>query len=242
MNRRTLMAAALATTVVGGVAIAPLASAHAQIAVFDPSNYTQNVLTAARTLQQINNQIQSLQQQATMLQNQARQLQQLDFSSLQQLTRSVQRIDALMSQAEGIAFDVASTDEALRRQFPQAFDRSLGTDEIIQQARARLLASMQGYRQTMRVQAQVVENIQSDGALLAELVAQSQSATGGLQAQQAGNQLMALATRQQLQLQSMLAAQYRAEAVEQARQAQAMAAARERTRRFIGSGRAYTPQ
>ena len=57
MNRRTLMAAVLATTALGSVAIAPFSPAHAQIAVFDPSNYTQNVLTAARTLQQINNQI-----------------------------------------------------------------------------------------------------------------------------------------------------------------------------------------
>jgi conjugal transfer/entry exclusion protein len=35
------------------------APARAQI-VFDPSNYSQNVLTAARTLEQINNQVKSL--------------------------------------------------------------------------------------------------------------------------------------------------------------------------------------
>jgi P-type conjugative transfer protein TrbJ len=32
--------------------------------VFDPTNYVQNVLTAARSLQQINNQITSLQNEA----------------------------------------------------------------------------------------------------------------------------------------------------------------------------------
>ena len=36
-------------------------SAHAQWAVFDAANFSQNVMTAARELQQINNQIQSLQ-------------------------------------------------------------------------------------------------------------------------------------------------------------------------------------
>jgi hypothetical protein len=35
--------------------------ASAQLVVFDPNNYAQNVLTAARALQQINNQIVSLQ-------------------------------------------------------------------------------------------------------------------------------------------------------------------------------------
>ena len=38
-------------------------AAVAQSIVFDPSNYAQNVLTAARALQQINNQITSLQNQ-----------------------------------------------------------------------------------------------------------------------------------------------------------------------------------
>ena len=37
--------------------------AVAQAIVFDPNNYVQNVLTAARSLQQINNQITSLQNQ-----------------------------------------------------------------------------------------------------------------------------------------------------------------------------------
>ena len=47
------------------------APARAQWVVFDPTNYAQNVLTAARELQQVNNEIQSLQNQATSLINQA---------------------------------------------------------------------------------------------------------------------------------------------------------------------------
>ena len=58
---------------------------NAQVVVFDPNNYAQNVLTAARALQQINNQITSLQNQAQMLINQARNLANLPYSSLQQL-------------------------------------------------------------------------------------------------------------------------------------------------------------
>jgi len=65
--------------------------ASAQVVVFDPNNYAQNVLTAARTLQQINNQITSLQNQTQMLINQAKNLANLPFSSLQQLQSSIQR-------------------------------------------------------------------------------------------------------------------------------------------------------
>lgn len=234
----------LAATSVVAAAVVPAVPAHA-ITVFDPSNYAQNVLTAARTLQQINNQIQALQNQAlqnqaSMLTNMAKHLQRLDFSSLTQITRSMQRIGTLMNQAEGIAFDLASTDEALRQQFPAVFDTALSTNEIVAQARARFQGSMQGYRQTMRVQAQVVENIGADAALLSELIVQSQSATGSLQAAQATNQLIALSTKQQFQIQQMTAAQYRADAFERARQQQAMEAARERTKRFIGSAQIYT--
>lgn len=46
--------------------------AAAQITVFDPTNHSQNLLTAARELQQINNQIQQLQNQAMSLANQAK--------------------------------------------------------------------------------------------------------------------------------------------------------------------------
>lgn len=242
MNRSHILVAVLATTTVAGAALAPVTPAAAQWTVFDPTNYSQNVLTAARTLQQINNQITALQNQAAMLQNQARQLQSLDFSSIDQINRSMQRIDALMGQAQGIAFDLDATDAALRDQFPEAFDRAMSTDDMVRQAQAQLQAATRAFRQTMRVQAQVAENIQSDGPLLAELVAQSQGAAGSLQAQQATNQLLAVSARQQLQLQSLMAAQYRAEAIEQERQRQVMEAARERTRRFLGDGRAYTPE
>jgi len=239
MNRRLMLAALAAAVGSVGFLAAP---ASAQWTVFDPSNYAQNVLTAARTLQQINNQITGLQNQATMLQNMARQLQRLDFSSVEQITRSMQRIDTLMTQAQGIAFDLASTDDALRDQFPEVFDTALTTDAMMQQAQVQLQAATRAFRQTMRVQAQVVENIQADSPLLSELVAQSQGAEGSIQAQQATNQLLAISARQQLQLQAMMAAQYRADAVEQERQRQVMEAAKERTRRFIGNGRAYTPE
>ena len=73
--------------------------AAAQLIVFDPNNYAQNVLAAARALQQINNQITSLQNQAQMLVNQAKNLASLPYSSLQQLEQSLQRTQQLLSQA-----------------------------------------------------------------------------------------------------------------------------------------------
>src|SRR3954453_24192979 len=72
---RTLLATVSLTTV-----LAAGVPARAQMTVFDPSNYSQNVLTAARALQQINNQIQSLQNEAMSLINEARNLASLPYS------------------------------------------------------------------------------------------------------------------------------------------------------------------
>ncbi|NHN89873.1 P-type conjugative transfer protein TrbJ, partial [Acetobacter sp. LMG 1627] len=71
--------------VVFGAALAfvmPVVSAHAQWAVYDGANHVQNVLIAARTLQQIDNQITSLANQAQMLVNQGRNLASLPLSTL----------------------------------------------------------------------------------------------------------------------------------------------------------------
>lgn len=89
-----------ATMLAAPLALSPMivTPAHA-IIVFDPSNYAQNVLTAARALEQINNQIQSLQNEATMLLNQARNLASLPYSALQQLQQNVQKTQQLLSQA-----------------------------------------------------------------------------------------------------------------------------------------------
>src|SRR3546814_21079724 len=80
--------------------IVPTTPAQA-IIVFDPSNYSQNILTAARTLQQINNQIRMLQNQATSLINQAKNLTTISFPELQALQQTISQIDQLMGQAQG---------------------------------------------------------------------------------------------------------------------------------------------
>src|SRR5207247_6573849 len=92
----------------------------AQLIVFDPNNYAQNVLTAARQLQQINNQITSLQNQAQMLINQAKNLASLPHSSLQQLEQSIQRTQQLLAQAQRIAFDIQQIDRAFSTTYAPA--------------------------------------------------------------------------------------------------------------------------
>lgn len=243
-SRKYVIASALGLGAAGALVMGvmmPSQPAHAQWTVFDPSNYSQNILTAARTLQQVNNQIRMLQNQAQGLINQARNLTKINFPELQALQQNIQQIDQLMGQAQGIQFRVANLDQQFRSKYPTSFNAALTNDQHVIDARSRLDTSMAAYKQTMTVQAQVVQNIAADEATLNGIVARSQGAEGGLQAQQATNQLLALVAKQQFQIQTLMAAQYRADAISQANRTQAETEAREASTKFLGSGNAYTP-
>jgi P-type conjugative transfer protein TrbJ len=240
---KVITATALALGCAGSLGMALYTSpAAAQLTVFDPNNYSQNLLTAARTLQQINNQIQSLQNDATMIMNQAKNLSRIDFPELQQLTQTLQQIDQLMGQARAISFRVGNVDSEFRRMFPQSVSAALVGNTSVADARARLDASLAAYNQTMQVQAQVVGSVNADASTLSSIVQKSQSAEGALQVGQATNQLLALAAKQQFQIQNMMAAQYRADALEAARRAQAEGEARAAAKKFLGTADAYHPR
>ncbi|MFU0506317.1 P-type conjugative transfer protein TrbJ [Pseudaminobacter sp. NGMCC 1.201702] len=239
--RALFMAATMLAT---PIALSPILTtpAHAQFGriVYDPSNYAQNVLTAARTLQQINQQITQLQNEAQMLINQARNLASLPHSSLQQLQQSFQRTQQLLQQAQNIAFDVQSIDRAFQQQYGNV---SLSTtdQQLVADARSRWQNTVGGLQDAMRVQAGVVGNIDTNRAEVSTLVGQSQGATGALQATQAGNQLLALQSQQLSDLVALLAADGRAGALTEAERAAAAEQGREQRRRFLTPGSGYQP-
>ena len=239
-------ASALALALAVPVALSPMLAspAHAQFGfgriVYDPSNYAQNLLTAARTLEQINNQITSLQNEAQMLINQARNLASLPYSSLQQLQQNVSRTQQLLSQAQNIAFEVGQIDQAFQQQYGNV---SLSTTDaqLVADARSRWENTVGGLQDAMRVQAGAVGNIDGNRAEMAALVGQSQGATGALQATQAGNQLLALQSQQLSDLIAVISANGRADALTEAERATAAEQGRIQRERFLTPGSGYQP-
>lgn len=234
----TIMASAAAFALPMVVPATPAAA----IPVFDPTNYAQNLLQAARALEQINNQVKSLQNEATMISSMEKNLQRIDFPQLSRMTSTLQKIDQLMGEARGIDFKVDRLDEKVRALFPGAAGGALTGSGQVAAARARLDAATAAFRRSLAVQSQVAENVKEDAATLAELAERSQGSEGALEAAQATNQLLALATKQQLQLQSLIAAEYREASIDRARRAQAESDGQAATRKFLGSGKAYTPR
>lgn len=238
---KTVVCRLLASTAAAcALVLAPPPAAAAGLAVFDPTNYAQNVLQASRALEQINHQIQSLQNDALSLVNQAKNLASLPYSSLQRLQASVRQTQALLEQARGIAHRVGDIDQAFRTTYAPASPDASKAD-LISGARARWRQSVDALQDALRVQAGVVGNIETNRDEMAALVGSSQSAEGALQATQAGNQILALQAQQLADLTAAVAAQGRAQAFDAAQRMAAQDLGRENLRRFLRPGRGYQP-
>ncbi|MEF9600832.1 P-type conjugative transfer protein TrbJ [Paracoccus sp. PXZ] len=239
---RTASTSMLALALAFPVTLTPMLTspAHAWRIVYDPSNYAQNVLTAARTLEQINNQIASLQNEAQMLINQARNLTSLPHSSLQQLQQNVSRTQQLLGEAQNLAYDVGQIDQAFQSQYG-AVPLSATDAQLISDARSRWENSVGGLQDAMRVQAGVVGNIDTNRSEMTDLVSESQNAVGALQATQAGNQLLALQSQQLSDLIAVVSANGRADALSQAERATAAEQGRIQRERFLTPGTGYQP-
>jgi type IV secretion system protein TrbJ len=231
---RTLLAIVSLTAV-----LAAGVPARAQMTVFDPSNYSQNLLTAARTLQQVNNGIQSLRNEAMSLLNQARNLASLPYSSLLELQQSIAQTQQLLGQAQRLAYDVSSIDQAFSRIYPQSYSSETPSQQLIADAQTRWQTSLSGFQDALRVQAGVVQNLDRMRTQITNLVSSSQSATGALQAAQSGNQLMALQTNQLADLTAVMASIARAQSLESARAVASQAQARQQLERFLNYGPGY---
>src|SRR6266487_6351980 len=173
MNRISSLAAIGAVALTVGFMVPP---SLAQVVVFDPNNYAQNVLTAARALQQINNQIVSLQNQAQMLINQAKNLATLPFSSLLQLEQSIQRTQQLLAQAQRIAYDIKQIDRAFSTTYAPA-SANASDQALIANAHTRWQNSVAGLQDALRAQATVVGNLDTNRTQLSALIGASQGAT-----------------------------------------------------------------
>jgi len=168
----------------------------AQFAVIDAASLKEATLEAQQSLQQINNQVTQIQQFVHMLQNDERNLTALPFSVVAQLDQSIAQITALMGQAEGLVYNVQGVETQFQRFYPSSIGAATPDLQLASDAQTRWQYSLASFQNTMQVQSQIVQGLTADQAQMDALVAQSQGATGALQATQAGNQLIALHAKQ----------------------------------------------
>ena len=196
--------------------------------VIDPTNLIQNVLTATRTLQQVQIQIQSLRNQAQHLVSQG-------FDVSGDLNQTLNEITRLTNEARALTYRIDQIERAFESHFPDAY-ADWSVTEQAQIADAQQDAAREAYRDSVMMQAQIVEAVQADTRNLDNLIFASQSSAGELSAMQAGNQITALSAKQTMQMQEMMASQYRAQAIERSRAIYQEQAGAARHESFMGRG------
>jgi type IV secretion system protein TrbJ len=199
----------LVTVTASAFAAGPVAG---QMPVYDPQNFAQNVLQAARALQQINNQIQQINNQTQSLINQAKNLVSLPYSLVSTITSQIQRTEQLITQAQRIAYSVATIDQAFTTNY-KAINLNLSQQQMIGQAQQRWQNSMAGLQDAMRMQATVVGNISTSRSTVTSLGSSSQSAGGALQASQVNNQLLVQISQELADLVALQSAHSRAQSL-----------------------------
>src|SRR3546814_4754400 len=113
-----------------------------------------DLLTAARTLEQINNQIRQLQNQATSLINEARNLQGLPLTVLEPLQAQIRQTQQLIQQAQRMAYDVQTIEREFGRQYKDV-DLSGSQRTMVAGAEGRWRNSVAAFEDAMKVQAGV---------------------------------------------------------------------------------------
>jgi P-type conjugative transfer protein TrbJ len=216
-------------------------TAAAQTVVYDPSNYAQNLLQAARALQQINNQIAQLENQSQSLINQAKHLVSLPYSLVSTITGQIQRTEQLIAQAQRIAYSVSTIDKAFTTNYG-AINLNVNQQQMVAQAQQRWETSVAGLQDVMRMQATVVGNIPTSRTTVTTLGASSQSASGALQAIQVNNQLLVQISQQLADLIALQAAHSRAQTLVAAANATDQNQGTGQLSTFLTRGSGYQPQ
>lgn len=209
--------------------------ATAQLTVFDPVNQQQNLASAARALQQINNQLRQLQADAQMLSRMDQNLTRLKGSISPDLERTLEAISGQLRQGNAIALGLKQTELNYARLFPRQAAGSLAGDASLRAAEQRWQEEYASLQRAARLQGAIADGLAADGRLLTQAMQRSASANGALEVAQAGNELSGLGIKQALGLQGLLAAQQRAETLKAARDLANEAEARQRFRTFLGS-------
>jgi len=216
------------------------APAASQLAVFDSPNYQQSLIASARALEQINNQVRQLQNQAQVLLRLDQNLRALGPTISPDLQRALSEIQTQLRGGNGIALRLDATQSGYEQLFPRQISTTLSTDDVSRNAATRWEEEYAALRRAAMLEGQIADTVDGDARLLADAMARSKNSVGALEVAQGGNELMSLGVKQSLQLQSLLAAEQRAQTLARAHDLATENEARQRFRTFLGSGSGYT--
>jgi type IV secretion system protein TrbJ len=210
-SRKMLALGAAGLVLVAVVSInLPPTPAHAAI-VFDPTNHIQNVLTAARALEQIR-------VQTEQLTAQIRSLSQNPYNHMGEIGRAMSALTELSDQARGLAGSVQGLERQFEELYPDRPNARNAMERIMASAR-RIEVARQTAQDAARVAASIDQGRAARSARMVGAMNAAQSADGQTSAIQSSVQALGVMSEQLEGLQALIASQTRLAAEESARRA-----------------------
>jgi type IV secretion system protein TrbJ len=200
--------AATMALIVGISASLPPNTAQAAI-VFDPTNHVQNVLTAARALEQIR-------VQTEQLTAQIRSLSQNPYNHMGEIGRAMSALTELSDQARGLAGSVQGLERQFEELYPDRPNARNALERLMASAR-RIEVARQTAQDAARVAASIDQGRSARAARMAGAMSASQNAEGQTSAIQSSVQALGVMSEQLEGLQALIASQTRLAAEESAR-------------------------
>ena len=228
MFNKAFIAAAVAVSF-GGLAATP---AHAQLGsgVVFCTNCSNQISQATQTAKQIEtalNTAKQLQNQISQYQEMLKQGVSLPGQVFNRMTGSLQKLQQVVDQGKALAGTASNFDQQFRSQF-KSFDSYLASSG----SRAPSAATYKRWNEqgmdSMRVAMQSagmnVNEIADEDAMLSQIIARSQNASGRMQAIQAGNEISAQQVQQLMKLRQMMNAQIQSQSTFYSQQMERQAA------------------
>jgi type IV secretion system protein TrbJ len=194
-------------------------SAHAQVAVLDPTNLAQNTMTAANSLREVQNQVLQLEYQLNQLRTMYKDVKSLSAADRAKVESSFYTIQSLSARSQVIAMQWERTIQ----DFDRVYGKTAADKRRSEQTRKDQAAQTdRAYQDSMRSHA-VIEKHSEREAQVNELVKSSYDAEGTVQALQRAIQMLALLMHQLKEFEQVMILDSRArgsDAMEQRRRSE----------------------
>jgi len=170
--------------------------------VHDPANMAQNVLQAARALQQVNNQIKQLDNEMRMLKG-------LDLQLAPEVRQSIASARELFSQAQAIRYNLKTIAADVKALYPEDY-RDLRVEEMLKKSDLWIAQSRTSLQSVLEQEARAAAGLESAQESAGKALEASGGAQGQTSAIQASNQILGVLSQQLAEMQALQIAQSRA--------------------------------
>ena len=197
---KTPISAIIMALILSGGAMAPALGQG--MVVHDPANVAQNVLQAARALQQVNNQIQQLENEVRMLKG-------LELQLAPEVGQSIAAARELFSQAQAIRYNLGTIAGDVKALYPEDY-KDLGIEDMLKRSDLWIAQSRASLKGVLEQQARAAQGLETAQDRTGRALAASGGAEGQTSAIQASNQILGVLSQQLAEMQALQIAQSRA--------------------------------